>query len=136
MARPRPKSILSALIGLGVGIGAVAVGSDAATPTLGMVVLGHYAAAVAGVGVAVGGLVRLSVAMGAVAVPVTLTFLHDTFAPALKLPDWVRQLPLTSHLVLPMVGSWDGGGIVACLALAAGGLMLSAWGLGRRDVSM
>jgi len=128
--------ILSALVALGVGIGSAAVGSDAATPMLGTVVLGLHAAAAAGVGMAVGGLVRSSVAAGTVAVLVTLTFLDDTFAPGLKLPDWVHRLALTSHLGQPMIGGWDWSGIVACLVLAAGGLILSAWGLSRRDVRM
>lgn len=128
--------VLSALVALGVGIGAAAVGSDATTPMLGTVVLGLYAAAVAGVGMAVGGLVRSSIAAGTVAVLVTLTFLDDTFAPALELPDWVHQLALTSHMGLPMLGSWDWGGIAACLVLAVGGLIVSAWGLSRRDVSI
>ena len=34
----------------------------------------------------------------------------------------------------PLVGSWDPAGLVACLALAVGGLVLGAWGLRRRDV--
>jgi hypothetical protein len=128
--------ILTALIALGVGIGAAAAGSDAATPVLGTAVLGLYAVAAAGVGMAVGGLVRSSVAAGTVAVLVTLTFLVDTFAAALKLPDWVHQLALSSHLGQPMIGSWDWGGMVACLVLAVGGLILGAWGLSRRDVTM
>lgn len=128
--------VLSALVALGVGIGAAAVGSDAAMPVLGTVVLGLYAAAAAGAGMAVGGLVRSSAAAGTVAVLVTLTFLDDTFAPALQLPDWVHQLALTSHLGQPMIGGWDWIGIVACLVLAAGGLILSAWGLSHRDVRM
>lgn len=126
--------ILSALIALGVGIGAAATGSDAATPMLGTIVLALYAAAAAGVGMAVGGLVRSSVAAGTVAVLVTLTFLVDTFAPALRLPDWVHELALTAHLGLPMVGIWDWGGVAACVLLAAGGLIVGAWGLSRRDV--
>jgi ABC-2 type transport system permease protein len=85
---------------------------------------------------AVGGLVRSSVAAGTVAALVTLTFLDDIFASALELPDWVHQLALTSHLGQPMIGSWDWGCIVACLALAVGGLILSEWGLSRRDVRM
>jgi hypothetical protein len=32
------------------------------------------------------------------------------------------------------VGAWDGAGIIACLALAVGGLAVGAWGMGRRDV--
>ena len=66
---------------------------------------------------------------------VTLSFLIDLLAPPLKLPDWVHQLALTSHLGQPMIGSWDWVGITICLALLVGGLLLSALGLSRRDVS-
>jgi hypothetical protein len=34
-----------------------------------------------------------------------------------------------------MVGHWDVGGIVACVVLAAGGLLLGGWGIRRRDVA-
>ena len=66
---------------------------------------------------------------------VTLSFLIDLLAPPLKLPDWVHQLALTSHLGQPMIGSWDWVGITICLALLVGGLLLSALGLSGRDVS-
>ena len=66
---------------------------------------------------------------------VTPSFLIDLLAPPLKLPDWVHQLALTSHLGQPMIGSWDWVGITICLALLVGGLLLSALGLSRRDVS-
>jgi hypothetical protein len=98
-------------------------------------VLGLYAAGLAGVGLAVGGLLRTSIAGEAVAAVVVVTFLIDLLAPALKLPDWVHGLALTSHMGLPMVGSWDWAGIGACLTLAIGGLALSAWGMSRRDVA-
>jgi putative exporter of polyketide antibiotics len=62
------------------------------------------------------------------------TFLLDTLAPILRLPDWVAQLALTSHLGEPMIGTWDLAGIIACLVLAVGGLAIGAWGMGRRDV--
>lgn len=65
----------------------------------------------------------------------TPSFLIDLLAPPLKLPDWVHQLALTSHLGQPMIGSWDWVGITICLALLVGGLLLSALGLSRRDVS-
>ena len=65
---------------------------------------------------------------------VIATFLIDLLAPALKLPDWVHQLALTAHLGQPMVGLWDAGGIVACLVIAVGGLLLGAWGVSRRDI--
>ena len=68
------------------------------------------------------------------AAAVMATFLLDLVAPALKLPDWVHQLSLTTHLGQPMVGAWDPVGIVACLAIAIGGVALGAWGMARRDV--
>ncbi|HEY4026254.1 MAG TPA: hypothetical protein VGO86_07465 [Candidatus Dormibacteraeota bacterium] len=129
-------AVLTAVVAIGVGAGVVTVGGDPTTPILGTAVLGLYAAGLAGVGLAIGGLLRPSFAGQTVAVVVTLTFLVDLFAPALKLPDWVHQLALTSHMGLPMIGSWDWFGIAACLVLALGGLGLSAWGLSRRDVTM
>jgi putative exporter of polyketide antibiotics len=51
------------------------------------------------------------------------------------LPDWVRQLALTTHLGQPMMGSWDVVGMVACVLIAVGGIALGAWGMTRRDVA-
>lgn len=127
-------AVMTALVALGVGIGAATVGGDFTTPILGSVVLGLYAAGLAGIGLAVGGLVRPSLAGEAVAAVVTITFLLDLLAPGLKLPDWVHQLALTSHMGQPMTGYWDWGGILACVGLAVGGLALSAWGMSRRDI--
>jgi putative exporter of polyketide antibiotics len=70
-----------------------------------------------------------------VAVVVIATFLIEFLAPLLNLPEWVHQLALTSHLGQPMVGVWDWNGIVACLVLAVGGLLIGAWGMTRRDVA-
>jgi len=63
------------------------------------------------------------------------SILVDLLAPALQLPGWARQLALTAHLGQPMVGNWDWAGVAACVALAACGLALSAWGLRRRDIA-
>ncbi|HEX5467383.1 MAG TPA: hypothetical protein VFW92_12005, partial [Candidatus Limnocylindrales bacterium] len=63
------------------------------------------------------------------------TYLIDLLAPPLSLPDAIHQLALTAHLGEPMIGVWDGAGIVACLVLAVGGLLLGAWGVSRRDVA-
>ena len=111
--------------------GDVAVG----TVMLGSASLGLYAAAVIGVGVAVGGLWRTSLAGEIAAVLVVATYLIDLLAPPLNLPDWVHQLALTSHMGQPMVGAWDPVGIVACLAIAIGGVALGAAGMRRRDVA-
>ena len=125
---------MTVVLAAAIGLGALSAGSDAATPMLGSIVLGLYAAAVAGIGFAIGGLFRTSIAAEVVALAVIATFLIDLVAPALKLPSWVHDLALTSHLGQPMVGSWDWAGIVACVVLAAGGLALGGWGMRRRDV--
>ena len=127
-------AIFTAVVALGVGLGAVVVGGDPGTPVLGTVVLGLYAAALAGIGLAVGGLFRTSIAAEAVAAVVIVTFLIDLIAPALKWPDWVHQLALTAHLGQPMIGIWDWPGMVACVVLAVGGVLLAGWGINRRDV--
>jgi ABC-type transport system involved in multi-copper enzyme maturation permease subunit len=128
-------AVMTAVIALGIGIGAETAGSDVLTPILGTLVLGLYAAALAGVGLAVGGLLRPSIAAEVVAAVVIITFVVELTAPALKLPGWVIQLALTDHMGQPMIGSWDWTGITACAVLALGGLALSAWGISRRDVA-
>jgi ABC-2 type transport system permease protein len=126
--------VMAAIMAVCVGIGAAAAGSDALTPMAGSIVLGLYAAALAGVGFAVGGW-RTSIAAEIVALLVVAMYLIDLIAPALQLPDWVHQLALTSHLGQPMVGRWDVVGVVACLAIAIFGLAAGGWGMRRRDIS-
>jgi ABC-2 type transport system permease protein len=125
---------MTVVLAVAVGVGAVIAASDPLAPMAGAVVLGLYAAALAGVGFAVGGLFWASIAAEAVAVVVTATFLLDLIVPALDVPDWVHQLALTAHMGQPMVGNWDVVGLGACLVLAAGGLVLGAWGFARRDL--
>ncbi len=125
---------MTVVVALGVGIGAVAAGSDALTPMAGTLVLGVYAAALAGIGFAVGGF-RVSVASETVALVVIATYLVDLLVPALDLPDGLRQLALTSHLGQPMVGAWDWPGMLLCAAIAVGGVLVGAWGFARRDVA-
>lgn len=127
-------AVMTAVAMLGIAIGVASAGTDVLTPTAGALVIGLYAAAVAGVGFAVGGLFRNTVAGETAAVVVIATFLVEFLAPLLNLPDWVHQLALTAHLGQPMVGVWDWNGIAACLVLAVGGLLLGAWGMTRRDV--
>jgi len=128
-------AVMTVMIAAGIGIGALAGGSDALTPMAGSVTLGLFAAAAAGVGFAVGGVFRASIAAEVVAILVTATYLTDFIAPVLKLPDWFHQLALTAHFGQPMIGRWDAVGIVACLAIAAGGLLIGAWGMRRRDIA-
>jgi putative exporter of polyketide antibiotics len=97
--------------------------------------MGLFAAAMVGVGVAVGGLWRTSLAAEITALVVIATYLIDLLAPALKLPDWFHQLALISHFGTPMIGSWDPVGIVACVLIAVGGIGVGAWGITRRDIA-
>jgi ABC-2 type transport system permease protein len=126
--------VMTILFAAGVGLGAASGGVEAGDPMIGSAALGLYAAAVVGIGVAVGGLWRTSLAAEIAALVVVATYLIDLVAPALKLPDQVHQLALTAHLGQPMVGSWDPVGVVACLVLAVGGILLGGWGMRRRDV--
>ena len=119
---------------VGIGLGAVSAGIDTGGAITGVTMLGLYAAAVVGVGIAIGGLWRTSLAAELAAVLVTATFLVDLLAPALKLPDWVHQLALTAHMGRPMIGEWNAVGMVACVALAIGGVIVGAWGIRRRDI--
>lgn len=127
-------ALMTAFIAAGTGIGVAPSGSDVLTPMAGAAVLGLYAAALAGIGFAVGGLVRGSWAAGVVVVVVVATYLIDLLIPALNLPNDVRQVALTAHLGQPMIGVWDWAGVAACVVLALGGLAIGAWGFARREV--
>jgi putative exporter of polyketide antibiotics len=127
--------VTTVLFAAGVWIGSAIGGLSAGESLVGCASLGLYAAAIVGIGVAVGGLWRTSIAAEIAALVVVVTYLLDLVAPPLNLPDWVHQLALTAHFGQPMVGDWDPVGIVACLAIAAGGILLGAWGMTRRDVA-
>jgi ABC-2 type transport system permease protein len=126
--------IVTAILGISIAAGVAWVGDDPVTPALGTLVLAAYGLALAGVGVAAGGILRASIAAPLVLVLTIGMFLLDLLAPALRLPDWVGNLALTSHLGQPMVGDWALPGIGLCVALAVGGLAAGAWGMARRDV--
>ncbi len=127
-------AIMTTGLALGIGLGAASAGIQTGGAMSGTVVLGLYAAAVAGVGFAVGGIWRTSLAAETAAVLVTATFLVDLLAPALKLPDWVHQLALTAHMGKPMIGDWDPTGIALCVVIAVVGVAIGAWGVRRRDI--
>ena len=114
-------AIVTVFFALGVSGGAASGGSTAGTALVGSASLGLYMAALIGIGMAVGGLWRTSIAAEVVALFVVATYLLDLLAPPLNLPDWVHQLALTAHFGQPMVGNWDPVGIGACLFLAVGG---------------
>ena len=127
--------VVSILWALGIGIGAAAGGGSTGDALLGSASFGLVAAAFVGVGVAVGGLWRTSLAAEITAIVVVVTYLIDLLAPALNLPDWFHQLALTAHMGQPMIGQWDPVGIVACVVIAVGGIALGAWGMSRRDIA-
>ncbi|HEX6654577.1 MAG TPA: ABC transporter permease subunit [Candidatus Limnocylindria bacterium] len=127
-------AVMTLIAAAGVAIGAASSNSDVLTPLVGTVALGLFALAATGVGLAIGGVFRTSVAAETVALVVVATYLLDVLGEALSWPDWTRQLSLTAHMGRPMIGEWDAVGVVACLALALGGLLLGAWGIARRDL--
>jgi ABC-2 type transport system permease protein len=127
--------VMIVIYALGVGLGAASGGASAGDAILGTASLGLVAAAFVGVGVAIGGLWRTSLAAEVTAILVVVTYLIDLLSPPLGLPDWFRQLALTAHMGRPMIGDWDPVGIVACLVLAVGGIALGAWGVRRRDIA-
>jgi ABC-2 type transport system permease protein len=126
--------LMTALFAAGIGLGAASGGVAVGDAITGSAVLGLYAAAIVGIGIAVGGVWRTSIAAEIAAIVVLVTYLIDLVAPPLGLPDWVHQLALTAHLGQPMVGRWDPVGIVACLVIAVGGIAIGAWGMTRRDI--
>ncbi len=126
--------LVAVLVATAIGVGAGVAGGDALTPGLGTLAIALYGAALAGVGLAVGGLWRAAWAAPAVVVVAIGTFLVDFLAEPLRLPDWLHELALSTHLGQPMAGSWDVVGVAACLAIAVGGLALGAGGMRLRDV--
>lgn len=123
-----------ALVGVALVLGVASTGEDPVGPAVGLLALVVYGGAMAGIGFAVGGLTRPSFAAPTVVAIAIGTVLLQVLAPALRLPDWVKQLALSDHMGHPLVGTWDAAGIGACLVLAIGGLIVGAWGLRRRDV--
>jgi ABC-2 type transport system permease protein len=126
--------VMTVLFAAGIGLGAASGGVSPGDAIIGSAVLGLYAVAIVGIGVAVGGVWRTSIAAEIAAIVVLVTYLIDLVAPPLNLPDWIHQLALTAHLGQPMVGRWDPAGIAACLAIAVGGILIGAWGVTRRDI--
>ncbi len=123
-----------ALTAVGIGFGVASSGSELGTPLVGALVLGLYAAALVGIGHAVGGLLGTRRAAAFVVVFVIVTWFVQLLGPLLGLPDLVRDLALTSHYGQPMVGVWDPVGIVASIVLAIGGIIVGTWAFARRDL--
>jgi putative exporter of polyketide antibiotics len=126
--------VVTIVVAISIAIGVAITGDDPVTPIVGTLALTLFALAVAGAGMAIGGLFRAGLAAPAAALVVLVTFMIDILVPALKLPEEVRELALTAHFGSPMLGTWDLVGIVASLAIAFGGLGIGAWGFARRDL--
>jgi ABC-2 type transport system permease protein len=127
-------AIIVLLTAIGIAIGTLAAGGEVAMPVLGTLAIGLYAAAMAGVGIAVGGLLRPGLAAPTVAGLTVVTWLIDLIGGDIGLPDWFHQLALSTHMGQPMLGAWDAVGIIACLVLAIGGTAIGTWGFARRDL--
>ncbi|HEX7949490.1 MAG TPA: hypothetical protein VF494_04005 [Candidatus Limnocylindrales bacterium] len=126
--------LAAAIVAVGVGLAAQGGGGDVLAPVAGAFVLALYGCALAGVGFAVAGLFRSSLAAPVVAGLTIATFLDTLFARPLRLPDWVTGLALSTHYGQPMVGQWDPVGVAVSAILATGGLIAGAWGFSGRDV--
>jgi ABC-2 type transport system permease protein len=122
--------VIAALIGVAIG----SQGGDVLTPIAGVGILGLASAAFASVGLAVGGLFRLSWAAGVTAFLVIATLLIDTLGAALKLPAAILDLSLYKHLGQPIAGIFDPVGIVVAVVMVVGGVAICAFGLTRRDI--
>jgi putative exporter of polyketide antibiotics len=127
-------AVMTAVMSIGVVVGASTQAGSSLDVVPGMAVLGLYGMALAGIGLAVGGLIRPSLA-GPVTIVLGLAFyLLDVIGSILNLPDFVLDLALNRHLGRPILGSFDALGIVLCAALAIGGVVLCAVGMRRRDI--
>jgi ABC-2 type transport system permease protein len=126
--------VFTVIAATGIAIGTAMIGGDVVQPVVGTFALGAFAAAFAGVGVGIAGLWRSSWAAPAVALLTIGTWFVDTIVPAFKLPDVVHQLALSAHYGLPMLGQWDGAGLLASAVLAVGGVAVGAWAFQRRDL--
>jgi ABC-type Na+ efflux pump permease subunit len=128
-------ALFSLTVALLTALGAARGGEDGLQAFAGVWVGGLYAAALAGLGLAVLGSGRVELAG---AVPAALAigcYAFDVLGSIVRVPPQVAALSLSHHLGQPMIGVYDWPGIALFAALAVGGLAAGAWGLGHRDVS-
>jgi ABC-2 type transport system permease protein len=127
-------AVLTAVMTVGVVVGASTQAGNPLDLVPGMAVLGLYGMALAGIGLAVGGLVRPSLAAPVTIVLGLAFYLLDVIGSILDLPDVVLDLALNRHLGRPILGSYDEVGLVVCAALAISGVLLCTMGMRRRDI--
>jgi len=127
-------AIVTGVVAIMIGIAVAAQGGDIIAPISGIGILGLAAAGFTSVGLAVGGLVRSSLASGVTGFLVIATLLLDTLGPALRLPDEIIELSLYKHLGQPIAGIYDPVGIAIALVMVVGGVGLCALGFARRDI--
>ncbi|MEW5990001.1 MAG: hypothetical protein AB1736_01470 [Chloroflexota bacterium] len=127
-------AVTVAVLAVALAAGTMIQGDDPARPVIGVAVLGLYAMALAGIGLAVGGLVRPSLA-GPVTLVLGLAFyLWDIIGTILEWPSEVLDIALNRHLGRPMIGEYDEVGLILLAAIAVGGVVLCAVGLRERDI--
>lgn len=127
-------AVMTLVMTVAVVLGASTQAGNALTLVPGMAVLGLYGMALAGIGLAVGGLIRPSLAAPVTIVLGLAFYLLDLIGSILHLPDFIIDLALNRHLGRPILGSYDEVGIAVCVALAVGGVIISAIGMRRRDI--
>lgn len=123
------------VMGLLAALGVAGGGGDPLQPFIGVWIAGLYAAALAGVGIAVFGLGFVGLTAATPAILVFTFFLYDLIATTAKFSPFWAGLSLSSHLGLPMVGTFDVPGTVLLVAIAVGGVAVGAYGMHRRDLS-
>lgn len=122
------------IVGVVVGTATQAAERDAPQLAAGVAVLGLYGMALAGVGLAVGGLLRPRFAAPAVLAVGLTFFIWDLVGSIAGFPEEVLDLALNRHLGRPILGHYDWPGMAACAILALGGVAACALGMRRRDI--
>lgn len=127
-------ALMTGIMAIGVAIGAATQAGNPLSLFPGLAVLGLYGMALAGIGLAVGGLVRPSLAAPVTIVLGLAFYLLDLIGSILDLPEPIVDLALSRHLGRPVLGSYDEVGLAVCAALAIGGVIVCAIGIRRRDL--
>jgi ABC-2 type transport system permease protein len=127
-------AVTTLVMAIGVAAGAATQTGGVIGPVVGLSALGLYGMALAGIGLAVGGLIRPSLAAPVTVILGLAFYLLDLIGSILNLPDAVVDLALNRHLGRPILGVYDPAGMVLCAALAVGGVLVCAWGMRRRDI--